>query len=283
MQKFNYHSHTYRCKHSDKNYSDEEYVVDYIKNGFKKIAFTDHCPEKNKIDKREDMRMDYSQKEEYIESINKLKNKYSNQIEIKSGFEVEYLPGEEKNIEELKRMTDITVLGQHFVYDDDNVNLRIIGTKETCLTDKEIIKYAKYIEKASELGIPNIIAHPDLFMKKRNKFESAENEATRIICESAEKYNIPLEINLNNIFRTVYMEHKKIINRTLEEQDERIKEVCYPYKKFWEIAAQYNIQVLYGLDTHQRGQIDRFNELIILANKIIGNNVINKMKFVNDL
>ena len=46
------------------------------------------------------MRMDYSQKDEYLESIRKLKEKYSNQIEILSGFEVEYLPGEEENLKE---------------------------------------------------------------------------------------------------------------------------------------------------------------------------------------
>ena len=48
MQNFNYHTHTYRCKHADMDYSDEDYVLDYIKAGFKKFAFTDHCPEKKK-------------------------------------------------------------------------------------------------------------------------------------------------------------------------------------------------------------------------------------------
>lgn len=68
MQKFNYHSHTYRCGHADLDYTDEEYVLDYIKMGFKKMAFTDHCPEKNEIDKRETMRMKYSEKCEYLDS-----------------------------------------------------------------------------------------------------------------------------------------------------------------------------------------------------------------------
>ena len=75
MQKFNYHSHTYRCIHADSEMKDEEYVLDYIKMGFKKIAFTDHCPEKNEIDKRQNMRMKYSQKGEYLNSIKQLKEK----------------------------------------------------------------------------------------------------------------------------------------------------------------------------------------------------------------
>ena len=102
MQVFNYHSHTYRCGHADLDMKDEEYIKEYIKMGFKRMAFTDHCPEKNEIDKRDDMRMKYEQRKEYLESIQILKEKYSGQIEIQSGYEVEYLPGEEENLKELK-------------------------------------------------------------------------------------------------------------------------------------------------------------------------------------
>ena len=62
MQKFNYHTHTYRCGHADIDMTDEEYILEYIKMGFKKVAFTDHCPQN--IDKRKDVRMEYSEKEE---------------------------------------------------------------------------------------------------------------------------------------------------------------------------------------------------------------------------
>lgn len=46
MQNFNYHSHTYRCGHADLDMRDEDYIKEYIKMGFKKMAFTDHCPQK---------------------------------------------------------------------------------------------------------------------------------------------------------------------------------------------------------------------------------------------
>ena len=103
MQKFNYHTHTYRCGHADDNMMDEEYVKEFIEKGFKKIAFTDHCPEKEIIDKRKNMRMDYSQIDEYLESIKCLKKKYKDKIEIQTGFEIEYLPGQEENLVELKQ------------------------------------------------------------------------------------------------------------------------------------------------------------------------------------
>ena len=92
MQKFNYHTHTKRCGHADNNMTDEDFVKLFIKKGFTKIAFTDHCPEKEEIDYRKNMRMKYSEKDEYLNSIKLLKEKYKDAIEIETGFEVEYLP-----------------------------------------------------------------------------------------------------------------------------------------------------------------------------------------------
>lgn len=48
MQKFNYHTHTYRCGHAEV-ISDEEFVKTFIEKGFTKIAFMNHCPEKKEL------------------------------------------------------------------------------------------------------------------------------------------------------------------------------------------------------------------------------------------
>ncbi len=279
MQKFNYHSHTYRCGHADLDMKDEEYIQEYIKMGFKKVAITDHCPEKNEIDKRDNMRMDYTQKDEYLNSIKKLKEKYADKIQIETGFEVEYLPGEEENIKELKREVDKIILGQHFIYDDDK-ELRIHGADN--FTDEELIRYAEYIQKAIELNIPDIIAHPDIYMYKREKFGEIESKVANMICKVAEKNNIPLEINLAQIFNKTYFEDKKLNNDPIEKQKERLSKVVYPRREFWEIVTKYNIRVLYGIDAHRRGQISRYKELIELANEIIGQETINKLNFITE-
>ena len=280
MQKFNYHSHTYRCGHAEQDMSDEEYVIEYIKMGFEKIAFTDHCPEKNRIDKRQRMRMDYSQKDEYLSSIRRLQEKYQDRIKIETGFELEYLPGEEENIRELKNETDKIILGQHFVY-DDNKNLKIF--RNDMFSDQEIERYGEYVEKAMSLGIPDIVGHPDIFMTGRNKFENQEVEVTKRICQAAEKYNIPLEINLNDIFHNTYRDNHTLNNDSIEKQKEKLYRVCYPCKQFWEIATNYNIRVLYGIDAHNRGQILLWNELVLLANEIIGEDTIKKLNLIQEL
>ena len=45
-------------------------------------------------------------KDEYLNSIKSLKEKYKDVIEIETGFEIEYLPGQEKNLFELKNETE---------------------------------------------------------------------------------------------------------------------------------------------------------------------------------
>ena len=266
MQNFNYHTHTYRCGHADNNMTDEDYVKEFIKKKFNLIAFTDHNPEKEIIDTRKTMRMDYDEIKGYLNSIKELQEKYKDKIIIKSGFEIEYLPGQEENIQELKEMVDIIILGQHFIYDKNNKDIKIFRWQE--FSDNDLITYANYIKKAMELNIPNIIAHPDIFMLSRNSFGKAEEKATRIICEAAEKYNIPLEINLTE--PVLY----------LTKQTRKVK---YPCKEFWKIASEYDVKVLYGVDAHYKEQITMYEQSIALANIIIEEDTIKKLKFVYEL
>ena len=261
MQNFNYHTHTYRCGHADSNMKDEDYVKAFIDKGFKKIAFTDHCPEKEVIDKRSNMRMDYSQINEYLDSVKILKEKYKDKIEIETGFEIEYLPGQEENLKELKELTDKLVLGQHFIY-DDNKNLKFFRRND--FSDEDLLKYAGYIETAMRLNIPDIIVHPDLYMLSRNSFGITEKKVAEIICQAAEKYNIPLEINLTE----AYMNLSDLLDK-----------ISYPCKEFWEVATNYNIRVIYGVDAHYKQQIELYEKSINKVNEIIGKDIINKLNF----
>lgn len=265
MQKFNYHTHTRRCGHADNNITDEDFVKLFIQKGFTKIAFTDHCPEKEEIDHRKNMRMKYSEKDEYLNSIKSLKEKYKDIIEIETGFEVEYLPGQEENLFELKNETDKIILGQHFIYNDNKSEILIFRRHN--FSDNELLRYAEYIKLAVEKNIPDIIAHPDLFMLGRNKFGDVEKQVSNIICSVAEQYGVPLEINLSD--PNLYL---------LGEKDK----IEYPCKEFWKIASEYkNLKVLYGVDAHFEYQIMNYEKAIEVANKHIGQDVIDKLHFCN--
>jgi histidinol-phosphatase (PHP family) len=262
MQDFNYHTHTYRCGHADPSLEDEEYVKLFIKKGFKKICFTDHCPQEKKNDVRNNMRMDYSQKEEYYESIKRLKSKYKDMIEIEVGFEIEYIPELESYLKKLKSETDKLILGQHFVKNDKSKEIKIIGWENT--SDEDLLSYARCIEEAMEKGIPNVIAHPDLFMVGRSTFGELEKKATEIIAKAAEKYQVPLEINLTRA--ALYL-------------NKRTNKIHYPCKEFWNVASNYNIKVVYGVDAHFKEQILFYEDSVKLVNEHIGKEIISKLNF----
>ena len=118
-----------------------------------------------------------------------------------------------------------------------------------------------------ELGIPDIIAHPDIYMLARDTFGETEHKVANIICKAAEEYNIPLEINLSDPARYVIGKRKKVV---------------YPCKEFWEIASKYNVRVLYGIDAHYKFQIQNYEESVNVANKIIGEEIINKLHFCGE-
>lgn len=263
--KNNYHGHTYRCGHADNTMSDEDFVKEFINKGFKKIAFTDHCPYNDGTDDRREMRMSYEEKDNYLKSINDLKEKYKNIIEIETGYEVEYSPGKEEHLLNLKGETNILVLGQHFILGNNN---ELIRFRYHDFSDEELITYAEHLEMAMEKKIPDLIAHPDLYMINRDSFGDIEAKVAHMICKSAEKYNIPLEINLTEAFLNLSNIKKR---------------VYYPCKEFWKIATNYNIKVLYNIDAHYKEQIRMYSECIEFVNDLIGKDVIQNLNFIENI
>ncbi len=223
---YNYHSHTKRCGHAIGE--DEEYVIEAIKNGYKYMGFSDHAPYANDNSPKE--RMKKEELKSYIQSVKELQKKYKNEIEIRIGLECEYYEKQLDEILEYREMFDYIILGQH------EPGLYEVGFYDAN-TDEDVIKYGNLIRKACEKGIPDIIAHPDLFMFSKPVWTKACEDATHMICQSASKYHIPLEVNLNGI-------------RYGKRQIGNEYRYTYPYRKFWEIAQTYPIDVVYGLDAH---------------------------------
>lgn len=226
MQTFNYHSHTKRCGHASGE--DEEYVIQAIKNGYKKIGFSDHAPYKNGYEATERMH-DY-ELAEYIKSVKYLQEKYKEQIKINMGLEIEYYEEQLEELNHYKEIMDYLIIGQHspalFATDFYRNN-----------TDEEVLLYASLIKKACDLGLPDIIAHPDLFMFAKEEWSDACEKAAHIICESAQKHHIPLEVNLNGL-----KYGKKQLGKEYR--------YTYPYRNFWLIAQNYKVDVVFGLDAH---------------------------------
>ena len=82
------------------------------------------------------------------------------------------------------------IQGQHFVIDKsgDFVGLNIYTKKKP--TDNDLDTYLSYLLLSMDRGIPDIIAHPDIFMVRRSEFGEKEEQITRLICKKAIETNI---------------------------------------------------------------------------------------------
>ena len=278
IQDFNYHTHTKRCGHAE-DYEDKGYVQEAFETGIKFLAFTDHIPFKETKDTKTNVRMSYDEIDEYMQSIIELKGEYKGLIGIETGFEFEYLPNEIEYLKKIKSMVDKMILGQHFIFDEEG-NIKYFSTKSE-LKDKEMIQYVCLIDKALQQGLPDIIAHPDLFLKYRKTFGKKEEYISREICELAQKYQIPMEINLNEIYREYVRTRKEKKECSDRETIDIVKsKVGYPNKNFWDILSEYDIKVLFGIDAHLEGQIRNRDISYNIASEILGETIEN-LNFVN--
>ena len=113
MIKTNFHTHTKRCQHAGGE--DIEYIQEAINAGFTTLGFSDHAPYP---DDRFGLRMKYSELDEYIETMKKLKEQFKNQIQLRIGLEIEYDSRKSAYYEQLinEKGIDYLVLGQHIMY-----------------------------------------------------------------------------------------------------------------------------------------------------------------------
>lgn len=275
VQDFNLHTHTMKCGHAGSFTEDYEYVHEAIKSGMKKIAFTDHVPFP-KGQKDFGMRMDYAEIEDYFASIKYLKQEYSDVIEVASGFEFEYSKEFEKHLKELKSKSDYMILGQHFVTDENGNKIDIQHNNR--LKDSNLELYVQSVETSIRKGLTDIVAHPDIYLRNSGKGNSnyqmtdKEREVAERICEICSMNNIPLEINMGEIFKKGYI----LKDKTPEEIMERVKT---PSREFWKIAAEKGCKVLFGKDAHDPMQISEDKDYEV-AKMLLGEEVFKKLDFM---
>ena len=281
-QDFCFHTHTQRCGHGAKDTGDEEWVQNAIKGGIKKLAFTDHIPLPDGMNYKANSRMDIAEVDSYLKSIEYLQEKYKGKIEIESGFEFEYSNRDLEHLQELQSKTDKMVLGQHFVIDNNGREYGIArGNGGKQISDETLNLYAESIISAMDKGLPDVIAHPDLFMQARDNFGAKEEEITRAICRKSIEKGIPLEINFGKIASKV--------DSGMSIEDIK-KRTPYPSAEFWKIVAEetktakengQDLLVIYGKDAHFPGQLSTEKDYKI-AKAINGEQTLEQLQIVTE-
>lgn len=234
----NYHTHTYRCGHALDQ--DEDYVQGAIELGIKDLGFSDHVPLIGLHFPL--MRQDYEMLEDYKNSIKQLQEKYKDQITIHIGFEAEYL---EEYLDEYKDLLknkgiDYLICGQHCLIENNKqVPYNSFKHNQEMLT-----KYIDALISAIHSGLFIYIAHPDHFMNGYRIWDDFAIKESRRLLKEAEKYNIPLEINVAGLRFAEYKHRTNGKGMPLEN--------LYPYDKFWNLVGEYNIKGIIGIDAHRK-------------------------------
>ncbi len=224
----NFHAHTPRCGHAVGK--EEEYVKAAIKSQYDEFGFSDHTPWPEVSSPG--MRMEMNELPDYVETVQSVKDQYKNNIKIYCGLECEYYP---ENLSWLKETVDeysldYIILGNHF--DFEETSGLYFGK---CQTHNDIKRYLKTTIAAMSTGLYDWLAHPDLFLKEYPDFDDAAKQASKEICYASRNLNIPLEYNLLGLLST---------------RSGYFKGLGYPYKEFWEIAAEEKCHVIINVDAH---------------------------------
>lgn len=220
---YNYHTHTARCGHASG--TEEEYILRAIEGGITHMGFSDHVPFLFPDGKESYYRIPMAQAQDYFDTLNTLRGKYKDQIQLSIGFEMEYYPTFFKDMLDtaLSLGAEYLILGQHFSGDE-----RPKGFYVSNQTDDPALlrEYVSNVLAGMETGLFSYVAHPDIFHFTGD--ESLYEEEMRKICVTAWEKNIPLEINLLG-FRAG--RH-------------------YPQERFWKLAGEEQSPVTFGFDSH---------------------------------
>ena len=261
FQDFNYHTHTYRSGHSE-YVSDEEILKAAKQTGISMLGFSEHVPNPNLILPDEDHRMLLSEVDGYIASINKMKQENPD-MTILVGFEAEFDPMKESFLGEMREKVDYMILGQHFVKN----GMQMVSQKGN---PNYPLEYAQMVCTGIESGLFDIVAHPDCFMEFRDtisdenkaSFEANCIKASHMICQKAAEMGIPIEINLGNALNNQFLNDGNL---------------GIPHPLFWQIAKDYDVKVLKGIDAHSLSafeDLDKGQELITNIEQMVNDKMI---------
>lgn len=250
MIKTNYHMHS---NYSDGKADPEEYVKAAVEKGFVSIGFTEHGPTKFK----KHWELKPERVGEYFSEIKRLKNKYSSDIEIYCGLELDFLPGVESN-DFYEHDIDYRIGSIHYFFDEEDiygVDCNFEDFKKTIFdyfsgdVKKMVGEFYSRIIQMVEKFQPEIIGHFDLIKinNTQNQFfhegESWYISEVMKVLEYISSKGTMLDVNTGGITRGYLTE---------------------PYPSAWALreAARLKIPVTLNSDAHRPEHIDGNFELV---------------------
>ncbi len=233
-----YHLHTPRCCHAEG--TPEEYLAQAEYKGLREIGFADHFP-LGLLDytPRAQVTMKPEELEDYIHQIEALKDS-STRVVVKTGIEVDYLPGTESKVETLlKEYSFDYVIGSiHFIEDWDFTHPVYADTYHNRDLNRLYRTYFELVWDLCRSSLFDIVGHIDVIKKfgyrPDDNLEPYWLETARILKET----DTCLELNTAGL-------------------DAPVNEF-YPHKRLLELCCERGVSVTMGSDAHGPLQVGRY-------------------------
>lgn len=238
------HNHTTLCNHA--NGTMDEYIQKAIDLGVDVYGFSEHAPMKNFED---GYRLTFDKKEFYENSVKELNSKYSNDIKILLGYEVDFIEGDYLLYEIINSNVDYLIGSVHYLGKWGFDNPEFISEYKNRDIDKIWEEYFYGIKQMALSGKFDIAGHLDLI----KVFKYLPNKDIRTIAFDAlktiKKSNMAIEINPAGL------------RKPIGEQ--------YPSKNLLELVFELDIPISFGSDAHSVDQVGfEYETVSNLAKKI---------------
>jgi len=236
------HNHTPLCNHATG--TPREYILKAIELGIDIYGFSDHNP----MDFDKKYRMSFEDMQKYEKEILNLKDEFKEKIDIRLGYEVDFLP-EHMDNRVLNANVDYLIGSVHFLNKWGFDNPEFIGEYKNKDIDKIWQEYFEAIEAMAKSGKFNIVGHIDLIkvfnFKPKKDIKSIAQNAIKAIKNA----NMTVEINTAGLRKPV------------KEQ--------YPSQEILELCYENSIPITFGSDAHKIEQIGfGYAQAVELANDI---------------
>lgn len=229
----NFHTHTYRCKHATGDADD--YCKAAVERGMQTLGFSDHAALPD--DRWLQARMPIDHLDEYIGAIEASRERFPS-LKILTGMECEYIPKFHAYYEDEllgERQFDYLVGASHFFLDADE---GWHGTYGGTNTPQRLREYVDYTIRMMETKLFPFIAHPDLFGNCYQEWDADAAASSRDLLEASKALDVAMEVNALGLRKQA---HKKADNPF----------PLYPWRPFWELAAEIGAPVIVNSDAHR--------------------------------
>jgi histidinol-phosphatase (PHP family) len=235
--KVDYHIHTKLCGHASGQM--RQYVEAAIEAGIEKMGFSDHTPLYHlPLEQRDPgLAMCEEQMAGYVDSVLALKEEYQGQIEIALGFEADFIPGFEDELERILNLFPVDYIygSIHFLGDWAFDSPYLKERYNQWDPDRLYDLYFDTLCQAARSGFFDIMAHPDLIKKfdywPKGHLEPYWERAAAAFKEG----KVAIELNSSGWRRQVAQ--------------------AYPHPGFLKYCSRAGVPVTFGSDAHSPGEV----------------------------